>query len=95
MGKLTKLSYSFETQGLENIPQNGPFIICSNHASYFDPIWLLVYWLMCKVINSNMVNGIFVKYIITGRAHTTEEENLFALMDKITVYCFPAAGARL
>lgn len=85
MGKLTKLSYSFETQGLENIPPNGPFIICSNHASYFDPIWLLVYWLMCKVINSNMVNGIFVKYIITGRAHTTEKGITFTMMKYFTI----------
>lgn len=42
MGKLTKLCYSFETQGLENIPPNGPFIICSNHQSHLDGMWIMI-----------------------------------------------------
>jgi len=42
MGKLTKLCYSFETQGLENIPQNGPFIICANHQSHLDGMWIMI-----------------------------------------------------
>lgn len=42
MGKLTKLCYSFETQGLENIPQSGPFIICANHQSHLDGMWIII-----------------------------------------------------
>ena len=33
--------YRFEVTGLENIPQDGNYIISSNHINNLDPIWLL------------------------------------------------------
>ena len=34
--------YRFEVSGLENIPQDGSnYIVCANHASYLDPIWIV------------------------------------------------------
>jgi long-chain acyl-CoA synthetase len=30
-----------EVEGLENLPKQGPYILCSNHQSFFDPIPLL------------------------------------------------------
>jgi len=39
--RLSRFIYRFEVFGLENIPQNFNFILCANHASYFDPIWIL------------------------------------------------------
>ena len=42
---LGKLIYLFaldrlhlRTSGLENVPDNGPFLLCSNHQSYIDPM---------------------------------------------------------
>ena len=42
---LGKLIYLFaldrlhlKTSGLENVPDNGPFLLCSNHQSYIDPM---------------------------------------------------------
>lgn len=32
-----KLAYRWQVYGLENLPSSGPFIICSNHISWFDP----------------------------------------------------------
>ena len=32
-----KLFHRFEVLGLENIPQDGPFILAPNHLSFFDP----------------------------------------------------------
>lgn len=41
IGKLTRLCYSFEVLGLENIPESGPYIICSNHESHLDGMWIV------------------------------------------------------
>ena len=35
------IPYDFSISGLENIPKNENIIICANHASYFDPLWIL------------------------------------------------------
>lgn len=35
---VVKLLYRAEFVGKENIPQNGGFIIASNHVSFFDPV---------------------------------------------------------
>ena len=32
--------FHFKVSGLENIPTKGPFLLCSNHQSYIDPILL-------------------------------------------------------
>lgn len=32
-----KIFYDVKIYGAENIPSNGPYIICSNHTSWFDP----------------------------------------------------------
>lgn len=37
----TKLFYKFEVSGVESITEKGPYIICSNHTSYLDPVWIL------------------------------------------------------
>jgi len=30
--------FRLKVEGLENLPRKGPFLLCSNHQSYFDPI---------------------------------------------------------
>jgi long-chain acyl-CoA synthetase len=32
--------FDFKVRGLENLPQHGPYLICSNHQSYVDPLVL-------------------------------------------------------
>ncbi|MBO6108288.1 MAG: AMP-binding protein [Eubacterium sp.] len=39
--RFSKKHYIIDVEGIENIPQKEGYIICSNHASYFDPIWIL------------------------------------------------------
>ena len=33
-------AFHLRVSGLENLPQKGPYLLCSNHQSYFDPIAL-------------------------------------------------------
>jgi len=30
--------FHLKTRGLENLPEKGPYLLCSNHQSYFDPL---------------------------------------------------------
>ena len=40
-GLFWRMLARLEVQGLENLPPNGAFLLCSNHQSYLDPIPLL------------------------------------------------------
>ena len=35
---ILKLFFGLRVKGLENVPENGPFIIASNHVSFLDPL---------------------------------------------------------
>lgn len=35
-----KVVFKFRAEGVENLPQTGGYILCSNHRSYLDPIFL-------------------------------------------------------
>ena len=35
-----KIGFKFRAEGVENLPQTGGYILCSNHRSYLDPIFL-------------------------------------------------------
>ncbi len=39
---IAKIRYRLRFEGLENIPQEGGFILCSNHISLFDPILIAI-----------------------------------------------------
>lgn len=38
--QLSRLAWRFKVVGLDNIPSNGHYIICPNHQSYFDSLWI-------------------------------------------------------
>ena len=42
LGFIWRISSRIELQGLENVPSKGPYLLCSNHQSYLDPVFLLV-----------------------------------------------------
>lgn len=37
---LSRLVWRFEVSGLENIPSDGRYILCPNHQSYLDSLWI-------------------------------------------------------
>lgn len=38
----TRLLWRVQIEGLENVPNNGGFILVSNHVTYLDPLWFLL-----------------------------------------------------
>ncbi len=38
---IVSLLYRVDLKGIENIPDKGPCVICSNHVSYFDPVLMM------------------------------------------------------
>jgi len=43
----------FRAQGIENVPRQGPCIVCANHASYVDPV------LLCMALPRHAMSRIF------------------------------------
>jgi long-chain acyl-CoA synthetase len=42
LGLVWRVFSRIEVEGLENVPEKGPYLLCSNHQSYLDPAFLLV-----------------------------------------------------
>ena len=40
---LAFILFRFDVSGMENIPKNGPYLLCSNHISALDPVVLAVF----------------------------------------------------
>lgn len=73
---LSKSIYKIEATGIENIPSNDDYIICANHASFFDPIWILA-----------AMNGKadLEKICCMAAKHTMESEKFFEALGGIPV----------
>lgn len=37
---LSGLLWKFEVEGIENVPESGKYIVCPNHESHFDGLWV-------------------------------------------------------
>jgi long-chain acyl-CoA synthetase len=38
--RLSRLTWRFDISGLENLPADGKYILCPNHQSYLDSLWI-------------------------------------------------------
>jgi len=62
-----KLFFSYKIKGCENIPKSGPYIICTNHCSFLDPVVVCdavpqrVYWVALKDLYHIFPLSIFLK----------------------------------
>ncbi|EGY76442.1 lysophospholipid acyltransferase family protein [Peptoniphilus indolicus] len=58
-----KLVYRFEILNIENLPSKGPYMICSNHRSNWDPIFISgvikepIHWMAKKELFKNRIVG--------------------------------------
>ena len=53
-GLIAKLPFRTKAEGLENLPQSGPYIICPNHLSYLDS------FLVCAILPFRVIRDIFI-----------------------------------
>lgn len=64
-----KLFYNFKIEGKENIPENEPVIIASNHRSYADPVLLTmpmkkhVTYMAKEELFKNKLFGAFIRFL--------------------------------
>jgi len=63
--------YNLKIDGIDNMPSEGPFIIASNHASFYDPPVIIaavqrkIHW----IINKNLYNVIILNKIFKLFGH--------------------------
>ena len=56
---ILKIFFSIKVHGLENIPSHGKLVLCSNHASIWDPIFISIifprqiFWMAKKELFDN------------------------------------------
>lgn len=54
LGLVTWPLFRTKVEGLEKLPESGPFLICPNHVSYLDP------FLLCSVLPFRVIRDIFI-----------------------------------
>ena len=68
---MCKLFFKYKVNGKENIPEKGPFILCSNHVSNWDPLLLIasqkrnIFYMAKEELFKNKIIGGFLKSIGT------------------------------
>lgn len=77
--KFLSLPYKFNISGIENIPEDENVIICANHASFLDSIWLLN--AIGRQINLEKIAGLAAQERLEGAISRT----LFSLLGEIPV----------
>ncbi len=92
---ILKLFYSLKIYGRENIPKEGPYLICSNHCSFLDPLVICaaltkrVYWVALKDLYRIWPLAPFLKAIKCIPVNGAIKEVLEALRQGKVVGMFP------
>lgn len=91
---LFKLFYCFKVYGRQNLPKQGPYLICSNHCSFFDPVIICdavrprVYWVALKDLYKIFPLSIFLWISKCIPVNGAIKEVLAALDEKKVVGLF-------
>ena len=51
---IVKILFPFKAKGKENIPEKGGIILCSNHISMLDPVFII---LTSKLLQKTTINA--------------------------------------
>ena len=66
-----KLLYKIKVQGLDNIPKRKPFVLCSNHINWMDPLTIStslsasyqIHFMAKQELFSNFITSLFLRKI--------------------------------
>jgi len=89
-----KVFYCFKVHGKENIPKEGPYLVCSNHCSFFDPVVICdsvrprVYWVALKDLYHIFPLSIFLRISRCIPVNGAIKEVLAALAEKKVIGLF-------
>ena len=65
---IAKVLYPFKAKGMENIPEDGGIILCSNHISMLDPVFIIltskrrVYFMAKSELFKNRILAAFFRF---------------------------------
>jgi len=89
-----RVFYNYRVYGSENIPKSGPYIICSNHCSFFDPVVICdavpqrVYWVALKDLYKIFPFSIMLKMTKCIPVNGAIKEVIEALNEKKVIGIF-------
>lgn len=90
-----KIFYSLKVYGAENLPKKGPFLVCSNHCSFFDPVVICdvvpqrVYWVALKDLYGVWPLSILLRFAKCIPVNGATKEALDALKQGKVIGMFP------
>ena len=60
--KMVNVGYGVKSRGMENIPAEGNYLICSNHMTVLDPVWICASMSYAQRTNTAIVGKVEVVY---------------------------------
>lgn len=60
--KLIKLGYGVKSSGVENVPKEGNYLLCSNHMTVLDPVWICASLTQAQRENTAIVGKVDLIY---------------------------------
>ena len=64
---LYKILFRMQVEGQENVPKQGPVILCANHSSNFDPVTMGIFNKrpVCYMAKKELFEGKFMNWLMT------------------------------
>lgn len=90
-----KIFYNFKVYEAGNLPEKGPFLVCCNHCSFFDPVVICdvvpqrVYWVVLKDLYSVWPLSILLRFAKCIPVNGATKEALNVLKQGKVIGIFP------
>lgn len=83
-GSISRVIWRIEVNGIENIPKTGAFILCPNHESHFDVLWIgsclppNLRYQICTLAKKEHFDNIITRFLVSlmGAIPTERQGNV-------------------